>query len=635
MIARAALAALAAAIEQGGDVDAAYLALGRADPLIRGPARRRVRAAWADACLATRVKHGEEGERHALRVAYLLLARAPPSAATIDDTAAVEAAFERARLPRAGGFWWATALALLALLAAGGAGAFLVIRELYVPPLPPLVATTARGARPPRGVYETGGVPVPGPGDTAIRRALGADVPDFLIALDRWSSARQAGDGTAAAREAEMGEALGRALGPRARAALGESAANALAGLLGAARAAAEAPPGEAAERAGDALLEATGAFDDELAAEGLGYFVDGDVITDGASGKRLVLLYSFEVERARIFASGGATVRALHLRRIDALNWTHALLGFTRPNLRAALVLRRQLDEQVLDLIGPGLAPGAAVTLFDPEAGPEVAEARARVEARAGELVRAEYGALPGIDAGAGKLGELLGRRRALLESWKAKVRRSRARAGVAAHPAPARRLRAVGGGVRAARGDHRAPGRRRGARRGGAGPHVRGARRRARHLGGAARGAAPPRRRRAQGHARAARAARGPARGGRPRAQARRDRPRRAQRLPGRARPRRPDGGRGADADRALPLRSAACTGPRSRTRRSSSSRGWRRISAARRGGRCWRRARSTAARWRRSTWPSRPGRATGCGTRRGGSGRSSSRRRCRSSG
>src|SRR5580704_12259582 len=134
VIARAALAALAAAIEQGGDVDVAYAALRRADPLLRGAARRRVRAAWADACLSTRVKHGEEGERHTLRIAYLLVAGSPPYTATIDDVAAVEATFERARATRPvapGGFWWATGLVILALFSAVAAGLFDALRPLF------------------------------------------------------------------------------------------------------------------------------------------------------------------------------------------------------------------------------------------------------------------------------------------------------------------------------------------------------------------------------------------------------------------------------------------------------------------------------------------------------------------------
>ena len=61
------------------------------------------------------------------------------------------------------------------------------------------------------------------------------------------------------------------------------------------------------------------------------------------------------------------------------------------------------------------------SVALFDPDA-PQAE--RAAVEARAGELVRDEYGAAPGLDpAAARRLGELLGRRRALFESWEKRV--------------------------------------------------------------------------------------------------------------------------------------------------------------------------------------------------------------------
>jgi hypothetical protein len=160
----------------------------------------------------------------------------------------------------------------------------------------------------------------------------------------------------------------------------------------------------------------ATAALDDEIAATGAGYFVDGDAIHDSASGRRLSVVYAFAVERVSLFTAGDTTVPALHVRRIDHLNWTHTLLGFTRPHLRSAVVLLDQLDEHVLTLIAPGLARGASVRLFDADA--DVPE-RAAVEARAGELARAEYGALPGVDAvAAAKLGELLGRRRGLLEA-------------------------------------------------------------------------------------------------------------------------------------------------------------------------------------------------------------------------
>ncbi len=197
------------------------------------------------------------------------------------------------------------------------------------------------------------------------------------------------------------------------RGALGPGAAHALEDVLAAAARSADprSPPG-------DALAQAVSALDDELAAAGIGYFADGDVVTEIDSGRRYVLVYTFRVAWVSVFGAGPATVRALQLRRLDRLSWSHTLLGFTRPTLRSAAVLLDQLEEQVVTLIAPALAPGAPVPLFDPEAPHDAS--RAAVERRAGELVRAEYGALPGLDVDAAvRLGKLLGKRRALFASW------------------------------------------------------------------------------------------------------------------------------------------------------------------------------------------------------------------------
>jgi hypothetical protein len=171
-------------------------------------------------------------------------------------------------------------------------------------------------------------------------------------------------------------------------------------------------------------MMEATGAFDDELAAAGLGYFVDGDVITDLRTGHRLVIIYAFTVESVSLFTSGGATIRALDLRRLDHLNWSQSLLGFTRPHLREALVLLDQVDEQLVTYVLPGLGKGAKIELFDPDDASVTPALRDAVEGRAGELVRAEYGGAPGLDAGrAERLGLLLTRRRELFEGFEKRV--------------------------------------------------------------------------------------------------------------------------------------------------------------------------------------------------------------------
>jgi len=420
-----ALAALARALDHDGDLDAAHAALGRVDPLLRAAARRRVRTAHADALLATRDQRADDG-RHALRLAYLMIARAVPG--DLDDVAAVNAAYDEARAsrPGPGRVWWATTLTALALATAGSATAVAIARIDGPPsPSPSSAPSSLPPPEPPappaRGAFAAGGVPAPLPGDAIIRRVLGSDVPAYLIALDRVSQAQRGGATPAelSALEAEMAAARDRAVGAEAAGALGEGATRALGALMATARAAALSAAGDTGDEADQAVASATGALDDELAAAGAGYFVDGDVIHDGGSGRRLSLVYAFAVERVDLFTAGAESVRALRLRRIDRLNWSHTLLGFTRPHLRAALVLLDQLDEQVLSLIAPGVAPGAPVRLFDLEAAGVPAEERAAVEARAGELCRAEYGALPGLDAAAAvRLGEALGRRRAIVEA-------------------------------------------------------------------------------------------------------------------------------------------------------------------------------------------------------------------------
>jgi hypothetical protein len=222
-----------------------------------------------------------------------------------------------------------------------------------------------------------------------------------------------------------MRDAKERALAPDARAALGEGPSRGLEALLDTAATAADADPRAPDEGFG----RRAAAFDDELAAAGLGYFVDADVITELANGRRYVIVYFFRVARVDLWATPTQTVRALWLRRLDKLNWSHALLGFTRPTNRNAAMLLDQLEEQILTLLGPALADGATMSLFEPSASgsKDVVSAadRTAVEAKAGEIARAELGDLAGIDRVAmAKLGRLLGQRHALFTRWEALAR-------------------------------------------------------------------------------------------------------------------------------------------------------------------------------------------------------------------
>ncbi len=73
-------------------------------------------------------------------------------------------------------------------------------------------------------------------------------------------------------------------------------------------------------------------------------------------------------------------------------MNWSHALLGFTRPQLRSALVLLDPIDRQLASTILLGLAPNGTVPLFDAADTSTPPEVVRKVEARAGEVVRDEY---------------------------------------------------------------------------------------------------------------------------------------------------------------------------------------------------------------------------------------------------
>lgn len=435
MASRTVLAAIARAVDRGGSIDEALAALSRVDPLLRSGARRRLREAHADAVLATtRSSQGEQGALHVMRVTYLHAARAVPGPDQIDDAVAVAAAYEEARAhtrpaPR---LWWATALLVIGVALGAGVGGLAALRASR----PPQRADAAqRIVVPPGGAYADGGKP---DANARVSHALERDVPGYLIALDRWSQARRKGGDAAeiASIEEALAQARAGALAPEVRAAFGDRAAPCLEDLLLRARTAAESPAGPIGDAAGDALMQSLGALNDALAGAGLGYFVDGDVIERTDGDRRLVIIYTFSVERVTLFkvsrgttpaalsAGGDDRVRSLHLRRLDHLNWTHTLLGFTRPHLREAVVLLDQVDENLVTYVLPGLGPDASVELFD---GDDAAmpPGAAAVRARAGELVRTEFAAAPGLDrAAAARLGLGLARRRALFDGWQARVR-------------------------------------------------------------------------------------------------------------------------------------------------------------------------------------------------------------------
>ncbi len=246
----------------------------------------------------------------------------------------------------------------------------------------------------------------------------------FTIALDQ-AAKKGLSDGgdpealeLARAEEGLRSDDVQSALGPRAATAMGD--------LVHAAKKAATAPIDD--EPSVMAFEIATARLDNALVAAGLPYFVDASVIADSARSKRLLLLYEFSIISTGLHASGTSKVRAVLLRRLDRLNWSHTLLGFVNPYRTYAVVLLDQIDEQLVTNVVPALAPEASMPLLASEA-PAEGEGGApppeAVAKRSGENARAEIDELLGANKAAGReLGEAVRSRRVLFDRWNDRLR-------------------------------------------------------------------------------------------------------------------------------------------------------------------------------------------------------------------
>lgn len=246
-------------------------------------------------------------------------------------------------------------------------------------------------------------------GDDVIGKRLAA----FVVALDKASRAASASSVPADLRAAERGlrgdDAVAAALGDAAAAALGEA--------VGVAKAVSMARVDD--ETSVAALDLAVARLDNELLAARLPYFVDASVIVTRDRSRRIVLLYGFAITSTSLYASGADRVRAVRLRRLDHLNWSHTVLGFVNLLRAQAVVLLDPIEEQLAKYVLPALAPGAPMAFGGDESKPPSASAVA-IGAKAGEIARAELGGLPGVEADvARQVGEALRERRGLYEQW------------------------------------------------------------------------------------------------------------------------------------------------------------------------------------------------------------------------
>ncbi|MEO7093917.1 MAG: hypothetical protein ABI175_11745 [Polyangiales bacterium] len=402
MIRRHVLAALAAGIAAGDD-DAARAALRRTDWVLRRSAKKRLERALIDAALATNELGGAvdpEAARHVQRVAALEIAKALPDDVTDRDR--IAAAYAALPSVRAGGAPIVTiALALMV-------SALLVTVWLYVLHLPgPAKRAYARELAPPAaGAFKDGGTPLD---DPALAKLFVEQLTTLVIESDR---DRQSG-GMDRDRKAHN-IALISAPEIQKR---GPALVKAWADMLGMLDKWVSVPV--SSKEFKDIVHEFRNkvrAVSDQLAASGVGYYLEGDAYTQGDAAHALV--YAYRVEEVVFVKAAGQPRRVLSLRRIDHLNISHALLGMQSQDLGDPVLLLDQIENHVASHLLPVLAPAAPWELADDDyqAGPGKVLALA-----AGEAVRNEMLASLGADgAAAQKIAALLADRGVIMDEWR-----------------------------------------------------------------------------------------------------------------------------------------------------------------------------------------------------------------------
>jgi len=260
-----------------------------------------------------------------------------------------------------------------------------------------------------------------------IGRALTDDLTDWVVQLDRWAPYAQRRDATNLGREATaLAEIRARVFGADALDALGAEPAARLAALLDATQALAgepEVPDGLPARA--EAFRAALRAVDHAFAAAELPYFLDGDWLLHH-DGYAQTTLFVFGVDaRNQVRAAGvDEPITAVHVRRLDTLNWSWSKLGYTRKSMDVAAVLVDRVEDQLITYVGPALAPDASMPLIDPDSLQVGAAWQDRVQRAAGAVAREAFArALPGEEDALRRFGDALEERRKLFATWRVKL--------------------------------------------------------------------------------------------------------------------------------------------------------------------------------------------------------------------
>ncbi len=362
MIRRTVLAALSAGAEAGDD-EVARQTIARADPLLRGPARRRLEYALIDAALISGglVSAADPmAVRHVQQVAALTVAGRYQVDAT--DRAGVSEAFRalpRTAIPR---LPFATIIAALSVVCVCATAWFAVHHRSH----------HRRMASPPgTGAYLTGGVPAY---DRGLAELFTGDLADLSVAGDHDRHGDASDDpsiyGASADHDPDHRQPERAALLARLReapeiAAHGPELVAAWNDMLTALDHWLDEPLHARGYREAETELRlAAHAVSDQFAALGIGYYLEASVFVEDHAAHAALLAY--RVERVSFVHAGDKRHRVLELRRLDPLDLEHSLLGMESTDAGDPMVLLDQVDEFTVHKLEPVVSGGDPYQLGD-----------------------------------------------------------------------------------------------------------------------------------------------------------------------------------------------------------------------------------------------------------------------------
>jgi hypothetical protein len=308
---------------------------------------------------------------------------------------------------------WRIVLAVVVLLGAGvivfavmrGGGSKPQASKQYTRSLPPQSADA----------YQRGGVPLH---DDALEALLRDGLATAVIGVDRYTRALDRGDTVDPPKLA----ATLQALAARPEMARAKPLAAAWSALTTQLVTWSNLSPGDPAlEAASEELVMRAHDVSFQLAALGLGYYLDANV--SSSSRRRDAYLYAYRVEQISLVERAGEPMRVLQLRRLDKLNYSEAMFGMQGEELGDPLVLLDQIDHNVSsrDLLVLDARGSFKIGGDDWMNGsPQAIQLRANVD----RAVRRELLLAMGPDAeAAAAMGALLYERSQLVLDWKRKL--------------------------------------------------------------------------------------------------------------------------------------------------------------------------------------------------------------------